>query len=120
MRRQSLGVTPSLRHAKNVGVAEANCGRSRLRQTLEEVRHDQSDSDRAELDLDSREDRTYLSREEGPRAALGNRPHPSAPPYGARAAVAAARASSAYFDITECTSTAPSRADVALGLHWPH
>ena len=120
MRRQSVGVTPSLRHAKNVGVAEANCGRSRLRQTLEEVRHDQSDSDRAELDLASREDRTYLSREEGPRAALGNRPPPSAPPYGARAAVAAARVSSAYFDITESSSTEPGRADVALGLNWPH
>ena len=69
--------------------------------TLGVVWHDQSDSGRAELDLDSREDRTYLSREVGPRAALGNRPPSSAPPYGARAAVAAARASSAYFDITE-------------------
>ena len=115
-----MGVTPSLRHAKNAGVAEANCGRSRLRRTLEVVWHNQSDSGRAELDLDSREDQTYLSREEGPRAALGNRPPSSAPPYGARAAVAAARVSSAYFDITESSSTAPGRDNVALGLHRPH
>ena len=61
-----------------------------------------------------------MSREEGPRAALGNRPPPSAPPYGARAAVAVAHVSSAYFDITESSSAAPGRANVALGLHRPH